>query len=449
MVIYYYSRKLWAKLGSMSDDSSGARESFSPESAAEALAQARVAAQQAGLGPSHEAMQEARAFDGPEHNWSSNTEGLTGAAAELAQAREASQARPAPPPLSDIFSGQPGGTMSWTLPGDPRDPKSALSPRQAAEAKFAGQAPLEAERDVYERAFAEQGLDWSDVLDGKVRIDPAAPEAPAQPQTSPELEQARQQAAEAQAEAQRQQQIAEAERQARQAFDQMNDQVRHQRYLIAGAAQELAAAFPEIRTQQDLQNAWVRGGVAAQRAAEYTRIANALNDKVLAAEALEARAQDVGRQANKAEAKRQDDLFISKHPEFDDPKQGPALQKQALASLKSAGFQEDELTRAWQGEAPLHLRDHRVQHFIADHARLANRVAELEGYIESARSGGKSAVTSRLPPPMMRPGVSDPGRSAYNDIRNAQARIARATTTRDGVQGGVDLLRAMRAGGRV
>jgi hypothetical protein len=164
---------------------------------------------------------------------------------------------------------------------------------------------------------------------------------------------------------------------------------------------------------------------------------------------LEARARDVGRQANKAEAKRQDDLFMAAHPEFNDAKQGPALQKQALASLKSAGFQEDELERAWQDGAPLHLRDHRVQHFIADHARLANRVAELEGYIESARSGGKPAATNRSPPPMMRPGVSDPGRSAYNDMRAAQARIARATTTRDGVQGGVDLLRAMRAGGRV
>jgi hypothetical protein len=435
----------------MSDDSSGARESFSPESAAEALAQARAAAQQAGLGPSHEAMQEARAFDGPEHNWSSNSEGLTGAAAELAQAREASQGRPAPPPLSDIMSGTPGGTMSWTLPGDARDPRNALSPRQAAEAKFAGQTPLEAERDAYERAFADAGLSWNDVLDGKVRIDPAAPEAPVtQPQTSAELEQAQQRAMQAEAEAQRQQQIAEAERQARQSFDAMSDQARHQRYLLSGAVQEVSAAYPEFRTQADLQNAWVAGGVRAQRAAEYTRIANALNDKALAAEALEARAQDVGRQANKAEGKRQDDLFIAAHPEFDDPKQGPTLQKQALANLKSAGFQEDELTRAWQGEAPLHLRDHRVQHFIADHARLANRVAELEGYIESARSGGKPAVTSRpLPAPVMRPGVSDPGRSAYNDIRNAQARIARATTTRDGVQGGVDLLKAMRASGRV
>src|SRR6516165_5254352 len=98
-------------------DVGGGRESLSPESATEALAQAREAADRAqhavdnppsSLPPSHESTRQAMAGDG-EGNWSSNSEGLSGAANALAEAREAWSARPEPPPLSDIISGVPGG----------------------------------------------------------------------------------------------------------------------------------------------------------------------------------------------------------------------------------------------------------------------------------------------------------------------------------------------------
>jgi hypothetical protein len=403
-----------------STDSGGVRESFQ-------------------LPPSHEQAQQERATD-LEGNWTDTSAGLAAAANALAEAREAAQGRPPPPPASDIVSGVPGEPQVVTLEGDPSKPISA---RRAAESLSALHAAQEQEIAQYEAAFANAGVSWQDVLDGKVPM-PGAAEAPAaaQPQTSAELETARQQAAAAQAEAEQQRQLYESERLQRQAFDQMNDQVRHQRYLLMGAAQEVQRLFPDIVTQQDLQNAWVKN---PQRAAEFTRLGNALESKALEAEALERRAQDVGRQANKSEAKRQDDLFLAAHPEYDDAKQAPALQRAALTSLKSAGFAEEELTRAWQGEAPLHLRDHRVQSFIADHTRLQQENALLKAQLGQGRTNGRSAP-ARLPPPVQAPGVAgSPTRGLESDIRALERQLAQPHTQNEGARLGMQLLQARRA----
>jgi hypothetical protein len=200
--------------------------------------------------------------------------------------------------------------------------------------------------------------------------------------------------------------------------------------------------FPEITNDEALRATWQRN---PQRAAQFTNLVNALEQKGLQAEALERRAQDVGRQANKSEAKRQDDLFIAAHPEFDDPKQGSALQKQALANLKSAGFQEDELTRAWQGEAPLHLRDHRVQHFIADHARLQQENALLKAQLgQGGRTNGRPA-SSRMPPPVQSPGVAgSPTRGLESSIKALERQLAQPHTQTEGAKLAVQLLQARR-----
>jgi hypothetical protein len=403
-------------------------------------AEATLAAQQAGLSPSQEQDIASRASDGAD-GFSSNADGLRAAAQAHRDAEAAKVTRPPPPPASDIVSGEPGGQQKITLDGD--KPLSALNAAKALSDLHRAQ---QAEIDAYEAAFAEQGVSWEDVLNGNAPAgDQRNPSDAATSQTS-ELEQAKNQAAEAQAQAEQKRQQLEAERQHRLTYDLMSDQVRHQRYLISGAAMEVQRAFPDIRTEQDLKDAWVKN---PQRAAEFTRVADALQGKALEAEALEKRAADVAKEVNKARAKAEDEKFLAAHPEYDS-KEAPALQRQALASLKGAGFQEDELTRAWNGDAPLHMRDHRVQNFIASHTRLAQENAELKERLGIAEQGLR---TSRIPknvPPVSKPGVgSDESAGGYRDIATARRTVARATGDRASVLAGMDLLKAMRAARRV
>jgi hypothetical protein len=161
------------------------------------------------------------------------------------------------------------------------------------------------------------------------------------------------------------------------------------------------------------------------------------------------RAEAVAKEVNKARAKTEDEKFLAAHPEYDS-KEAPALQRQALASLKSAGFQEDELTRVWNGDAPLHMRDHRVQNFIADHTRLAQENAALKERLGIAERGLQTGRIPKNVPPVSRPGVSsDQQPGAYQELAAKRRAIARATGDRASVLAGMDLLKAMRAARRV
>jgi hypothetical protein len=234
-------------------------------------AEAAALAQQAGLSPSMEQDRAARAgsFD---DGYSSHADGLTQAAADHRAAMDAKAARPPPPPASDLVAG-PGEAQKITIDGD--KPLSALN---AAKALTDLHRQQQAEIDAYEAAFAEQGVSWEDVLNGQAPADQRTGEAPTTQQGPSDAERA----AQAQAEADQARQQLEAERQQRLTYDLMSDQVRHQRYLISGAAMEVQRMFPEIRTEQDLKDAWVKN---PQRAAEFTRVADALQGKALEAEA--------------------------------------------------------------------------------------------------------------------------------------------------------------------
>jgi hypothetical protein len=405
-------------------------------------AEAAALAQQAGLSPSYEQDVASRASDGAD-GFSGNADGLRAAAQAHRDAEAAKVARPPPPPASDIVSGEPGGQQKIVLDGGDK-PLSALN---AAKALTDLHRQQQAEIDAYEAAFAEQGVSWEDVLNGNTpAADQRNPGDAPTAQTS-ELEQAKHQAAEAQWQAEQQRQELEAERQQRLTYEQMTDEARHQRYLLNGAFQEMVRLFPDIATPQDLQRTWMQN---PQRAAQFSNIAKALEDKATVAEALERRAQDVAKEVNKSRAKSEDARFLEAHPEYDDPKQAPALQKQALASLKGAGFPEDELTRAWNGDVPLHMRDHRVQNFIADHTRLAQENAELKERLGIAE---QSVARGRIPksvPPVSKPGVgSDESASGVRELASARRAVARATGERASALAGAELLLAMRAARRV
>src|SRR5436190_6763695 len=91
-------------------------------------------------------------------------------------------------------------------------------------------------------------------------------------------------------------------------------------------------------------------------------------------------------------AKRQDELFIEKVPEFADAKKAAELQSKAVSVLKDLGFDEAELAASWQGQKDLSLRDHRVQLLVRDAALW-----------REAQQKAKAAVAKPVPP-VQRPG---------------------------------------------
>jgi hypothetical protein len=122
-------------------------------------------------------------------------------------------------------------------------------------------------------------------------------------------------------------------------------------------------------------------------------------------------------------AKRQDELFIEKVPEFADVQKAAELQSKAVTVLKDLGFDEAELAASWQGQKDLSLRDHRVQLLVRDAALW-----------REAQQKAKAAV-ARSVPPVQRPGVSQP-RGAAQDavIQNLNKQLENAS--------GVNALRA-------
>ena len=94
-------------------------------------------------------------------------------------------------------------------------------------------------------------------------------------------------------------------------------------------------------------------------------------------------------------SKEQDRLFVEKVPDMADEKKAAELQKAAIASLKSAGFAEDELAGAWQGAVNVPFRDHRVQLMIHKAALW-----------DQAQAKAKTITTNAKPvPQVQRPGA--------------------------------------------
>jgi hypothetical protein len=95
-------------------------------------------------------------------------------------------------------------------------------------------------------------------------------------------------------------------------------------------------------------------------------------------------------------AQTEDKKFADKVPELADPAQKTKLQEAALGALKDVGFSESELGAAWNGQASLSLRDHRVQLLIRDAVRFREAQEKLK------------TVTAKPVPPVQRPGVAPP-----------------------------------------
>lgn len=91
-------------------------------------------------------------------------------------------------------------------------------------------------------------------------------------------------------------------------------------------------------------------------------------------------------------AKRQDEFFVGKVPNYADTR----LQNAAVAVLSDIGFTGQELEQLWRGEATIPLRDHRMQLLILNGIKYRD-----------AQQKAKAPV-AKPAPPVQRPGVSPP-----------------------------------------
>lgn len=130
-------------------------------------------------------------------------------------------------------------------------------------------------------------------------------------------------------------------------------------------------------------------------------------------------------------AEREDQLTSERIPELADPVKKAKVQEGAISYLKEIGFQESELSSAWNGQASLSLRDHRLQGMIRD------AVKYREG-----QAAAKKAIAVKPLPPVQKPGVAAPrGAIETATIKNLSAKLDQTGSIKDAAA----LLRARRA----
>jgi hypothetical protein len=201
--------------------------------------------------------------------------------------------------------------------------------------------------------------------------------------------------------------------------------------LLQTLQQSQAGEFADVTTHADLER------MAAEDPVRYLRWDAA--QKKIAAVTQEARAaQERQAQENSGKfaefAKRQDELFIEKAPEFADKEAAAKLQGAAIEVLRDLGFDDDELGKLWNGQAGVSLRDHRLQLLIRDGIK----------YREAKTAVSK--VTAKPLPPVQRPGAAQPrgaakeaeiqtlskqldNASGMNALRTAAALVAQRRAT--------------------
>ena len=190
--------------------------------------------------------------------------------------------------------------------------------------------------------------------------------------------------------------------------------------LLSTLQAQQAGEFADIKTIQDVER------LAREDGSRYLRWD--LAQKKIAAvqqQVIEAQQRHVAEhQLHFGQfAKRQDELFKEKVPEFADARKAAELQGAAAAVLRDLGFDDAELAASWQGQWGLSLRDHRMQLLVRDATlwREAQQKAK--------------AAAARPVPPVQRPGVAQPKGAAHDAvIQNLNRQLDNAS--------GVNALRA-------
>ena len=219
-----------------------------------------------------------------------------------------------------------------------------------------------------------------------------------------------------------QNEVAEA-RKAAEAQRAQAEQIRQQyEQALQGLHQEIqtvrAGEFADIKSQSDVEKLANEDWPRFARWQAHQMKVNAIESEAKAAQE---------RQASEYKAKwseygkEQDRLLNERAPELADKSKAEKLTKAAQEYLGDIGFKPEELAQAWNGEASLSLRDHRLQLLILDGVK----------YREAKAGAAKPAP--KPVPTVQRPGVSKaPTSAADAEIQTLKARFEKTGNPKDG-----------------
>src|SRR5258707_5395232 len=129
--------------------------------------------------------------------------------------------------------------------------------------------------------------------------------------------------------------------------------------------QQQQGEFPDISTMADVERL---AKTDWQRFAQY----QAHQMKVQAVQqeirAISERQQAEYNQRWNEFASREDQSFLARAPEMNNPAEASKIANASLSYLRDTGFSDDDLSRLWSGQVSLSLRDHRAQLIVRDAA---------------------------------------------------------------------------------
>ena len=178
--------------------------------------------------------------------------------------------------------------------------------------------------------------------------------------------------------------------------------------LMQHIQEQQAGQFADVRTQADVDRMAQEDPFRyIQWTAHQQKVSAVQNEMRLA---QERQSQEWNSKWSEF-ASREDQLTSERIPELADPAQRAKVQEGAISYLKDIGFEESELGSAWNGQASLSLRDHRVQSMIRDAVKFREGKAAV-----------KIAVSTKPLPPVQRPGVAAP-RGNDSNIQNLSKKL--------------------------
>jgi len=165
--------------------------------------------------------------------------------------------------------------------------------------------------------------------------------------------------------------------------------------LLQTLEQQQAGQFSDIRSMDDVQR------LSQEDPFRYIQW-QAHREKVAAVqqEMQAARSRQVSEYTNRwSEFSSKEDAKVAELiPELADPEKRTKIQQDALKLLKDVGFNEEEIGRAWTGQAAISPRDHRFQMLVVKAAK----------YDEAQASAKKTLTATKPLPPVQKPGVAAP-----------------------------------------
>jgi len=107
-------------------------------------------------------------------------------------------------------------------------------------------------------------------------------------------------------------------------------------------------------------------------------------------------------------ARTEDAKFVELAPEMANKERAQKVADASISILKDIGFSEQDLSKLWNGEASLSLRDHRAQLILLKAAKYDEAIA-----------ASKTKVAAKPIPPVQKPGTSQ-ARASDDDVRVKQ-----------------------------